>query len=88
MPNKFGEGEVVSSSIFELRYAGRKLVEVLKLAIDKGAFDAKSEHRTKALVTLAEAGECCIKAKHDAIDAVITFLTLYFRDTRRKRRLA
>ena len=75
------EGEVVVSSIFELRYAGRKLIEVLKLALDKDLLE-DTDARKSALISLAEAAECCVKAKHDAIDSVMTFLTLYFKDAR------
>ena len=78
------EGEVVASAIFELRYAGRKLVQVIATAFGPNGIGAGSSERTAALVTLAEARECCIKAKHDALDSIITFLTLYFRDTRTK----
>jgi hypothetical protein len=72
-------GEVVSPAIFELRYAGRKLVDALTLAREKDlALDQRAHDDVYRY--LADAYEDCVKAKHDAIDATISFVTVWFQE--------
>jgi hypothetical protein len=63
-------GEVVSSAIFELRYAGRKLIDALELLRTKNWNDNKVEY-DKIRRFLHDAIEDCVKAKHDAIDSML-----------------
>jgi len=58
---------VVDSSLNELRYAGRRLVDALAGA-DKEDFPAASVH-------LEQANENIYKASHDAIDTVVAFVS-------------
>jgi hypothetical protein len=69
--------EIVSSAIYELRYSGRKIVDAIQLALttdwrnDEGA--AEQIH-----AYIDDAIEDCIKAKHDAIDATMSFVIRWF----------
>ena len=60
------QGEVVAPSINELRYAGRKVVEALALPDDE---------TDQALRLLDDAVFDCMRARHDAIDAITAFIT-------------
>jgi hypothetical protein len=68
---------VVTSAIFELRYAGRKLIEALHLATTEG-WQSDPANRQKIGSYLDDASEDCVKAKHDAIDAMMDFVTVWF----------
>ena len=57
--------DVTIPAVTELRYAGRRIVDALALAGDKGNHDDK----VKAL--LEDARFCCHRAQHDAIDAAL-----------------
>ncbi len=74
--------EVVTSAIFELRYAGRKIVDAQKLAM---ATDLANNAGAREDVRryLADAYEDCVKAKHDAIDAMLDFVTNWFAELER-----
>lgn len=72
--------EVVASAIFELRYAGRKLVDALQITLNDD-WQTKVESREAVHRYLADATEDCVKAKHDAIDAMLDFVTTWFDDT-------
>lgn len=69
--------EVVNSAIFELRYAGRKIIDALQLIL--GA-DWRNDRQVYEQIRryLADAIEDCVKAKHDSIDAMIDFVTTWF----------
>jgi hypothetical protein len=69
--------EVVNSAIFELRYAGRKIVDALQLIMNK---DWKNDRDVYEKIRryLGDAIEDCVKSKHDAIDAMIDFVTTWF----------
>lgn len=54
------EGQIVNPAIYELRYAGRRIVE---------AFDLLESDPTSALQRLQDAHFDCCRARHDAIDA-------------------
>ena len=71
--------EVVTSAIFELRYAGRKIVDALTLALESDVAD-NSLHRESIRRYLDDAFEDCVKAKNDAIDAVLDFVTIWFHE--------
>lgn len=72
-------GEVVSSAVFELRYAGRKLVDSHHIINSR---DWKNDPEAHDLICryLADAIEDCVKAKHDAIDAMVDFVTIWFKE--------
>jgi hypothetical protein len=72
-------GVVVNSAIFELRYAGRKLIDAHALIREK---DWKNDSKTYEDICrfLADAIEDCVKAKHDAIDAMVDFVTNWFNE--------
>lgn len=54
------EGEIVNPAIYELRYAGRRIVE---------AYDVVGTDPGSALQRLQDAQFDCCRARHDAIDA-------------------
>jgi hypothetical protein len=70
--------QVVASAIFELRYAGRKIIDALEICLttDINTDPAATE---RVHTYIADATEDCVKAKHDAIDAMMTFVTTWFR---------
>ncbi len=72
-------GEVVGSAIFELRYAGRKVIDAHTLVLTK---DWRNDPKVYEDVCryLADAIEDCVKAKHDAIDAIVDFITNWFEE--------
>ena len=69
----------MTSAIFELRYAGRKIVDALTLALESNVAD-NSLHRESIRRYLDDAFEDCVKAKNDAIDAVLDFVTIWFHE--------
>lgn len=54
-------GQVINPAIYELRYAGRKLVEAYELEMN-----GKAE---QAAIILRDAQLDCMRARHDAVDA-------------------
>lgn len=54
------DDEIVTPAIFELRYAGRRLIEALA---------CREQDEAKALGLLSDAEFDCHRARHDAIDA-------------------
>jgi hypothetical protein len=75
--------EVVVPAIFELRYAGRKLIDVLEIVLKKDVRDDTEAHE-QARRYLADGIEDCVKAKHDAIDAMVDFVTNWFNEIEQK----
>lgn len=75
-------GVIVSSAIFELRYAGRKLIDSIQLALSHDLAADQATHG-KACAWIGDATEDCVKAKHDAIDAMMNFVTGWFDETER-----
>jgi hypothetical protein len=73
-------GEVVAAAIFELRYAGRKIVDAITL-LSETNWTPTTEERQKILGLISDATEDCVKAKHDAIDAMLTFMAAWFQQT-------
>jgi hypothetical protein len=71
---------VVSSATFELRYAGRKLIDALAI-LQKADWRLSPEEKQQVLQWLADATEDCVKAKHDAIDAMLVFVTTWMERT-------
>jgi hypothetical protein len=80
-------GKIVASAIFELRYAGRKHIDALELLFTQ---DWKTDQtiRHRILEFLDDAIEDCVKAKHDAIDAMMDFITVWFAKIRESLKLA
>jgi len=54
------DGEVTNPSVFELRYAGRRLIEAL---------DCRGQDEARSIALLRDALFDCHRARHDAIDA-------------------
>jgi len=71
--------EVVSSAIFELRYAGRKIVDALDICL-RANIETDGQAREKVHAYIADATEDCVKAKHDAIDSMMDFVTIWFHE--------
>jgi hypothetical protein len=69
--------EVVNSAIFELRYAGRKIIDALQLILNANWQNDRDVYE-RICRYLADAIEDCVKAKHDSIDAMIDFVTTWF----------
>lgn len=68
---------VVTSAIFELRYAGRKLVDAMCLACENNLSTDENAYK-QCHAFLADAIEDCVKAKHDAIDGMVDFIVEWF----------
>jgi hypothetical protein len=75
--------QVVFSAVQELRYAGRKLIDVHHL-LQSDKWRTDETEKARILAFLADATEDCVKAKHDAIDAMMLFVSLWFERTERK----
>jgi hypothetical protein len=74
--------EVVASAIFELRYAGRKVVDAIHLVLSQNWQDDETTAE-QIHAYIDDAIEDCIKAKHDAIDAVMSFVVRWFLEQER-----
>jgi flagellar motility protein MotE (MotC chaperone) len=81
------ENEIVSTAIYELRYAGRKVMDAIYLAQTED-WRNNSEIYERIRSYLDDATEDCIKAKHDAIDSMVDFVTTWLYDQERKIGLA
>lgn len=68
-------GEAVIPAINELRYAGRRLVDLLQqeVTLENGVEFDTAHH------VFAEVEENCIRARHDVVDAVFFHADEYFR---------
>lgn len=75
--------EVVAPAIFELRYAGRKIVDAIHIVLTQD-WKENPEITTKIRAHLEDATEDCVKSKHDAIDAMLDFITIWFDDVERQ----
>ena len=75
--------EIVAPAIFELRYAGRKIVDSLEIVL-KSDISSDTKSRDTVVSYIADATEDCVKAKHDAIDAMMNFVTSWFDDLEKK----
>ncbi|MCJ2119306.1 hypothetical protein MKK65_22500 [Methylobacterium sp. J-001] len=75
--------EIVAAAIFELRYAGRKIIDSIEIVLN---FDIANdtEKRSRVANYLADATEDCVKSKHDAIDAMLNFVTSWFDELEKK----
>jgi hypothetical protein len=76
------ENEIVSTAIYELRYAGRKVMDAIYLYQNYGLNDTDTYNRIRAYVE--DAIEDCVKAKHDAIDSMIDFVTTWLYEQERE----
>jgi hypothetical protein len=71
------------SASFELRYAGRKVIDAIELILTKNIqTDVHTKGKVRAYI--ADATEDCVKAKHDAIDAMMDFVSSWFSHTEKK----
>ena len=80
---KHHDNEVISPAVYELRYAGRKIVDALLIGLNN---DWRNDSGARGQMNsyLADAIEDCVKAKHDAIDAMLDFITIWLQDTEEK----
>lgn len=58
-------------AIGELRYGGRKLVDFVNASLSGAASDVSDEH-------IFEFKQCCIKARHDAVDAIVMYMKAFY----------
>ena len=65
------------TSILELRYAGRRFIEIIEHCTNN---EPHERDKAKIQKILFEATQNCIRARNDAIDVVMTFITTYFLD--------
>ena len=63
--------------IVELRYAGRRFIEIIDICTNHGC-DNYEEKLDEFRSIIFEATQNCIRARNDAIDIIILFITLYF----------
>ena len=63
--------EVVGPSINELRYAGRRLVDVVQIVTSP---EVTPEQQEDVQHILFEIEQLCIRAKHDVVDALVLFI--------------
>jgi len=70
---------VVTSAIYEQRFAGPEIVDALTLALERDVAD-NSLHGESVRRYVDDAFEDCVKAKNDAIDAVLDFVTIWFHE--------
>jgi hypothetical protein len=69
------ENQVVSTAIYELRYAGRKVMDAIRLSINNDNWRNDGETYNRIRSYIDDAIEDCVKAKHDAIDSMMDFIT-------------
>lgn len=60
----------VTSAIFELRYAGRRLVDALLVAGGR-LLDPSRSLEDQFATYLGEVAQFCLRAQHDAVDAIV-----------------
>ncbi len=63
--------QVVMASVNELRYAGRRLVDAINVA-DAAKADAKAREQFERYI--GETHMFCLRARHDAVDAVVLYV--------------
>jgi hypothetical protein len=69
-------GEVPIPAINELRYAGRRLVDLIEVCfIDTNGGSVDLEYAKKILI---EVSEIVVRARHDVVDSIFLFAQLYF----------
>lgn len=74
---KLGEtvaGEAVTPAIFELRYAGRRLIDLVRASLDGDAVNNDELH-----AYLVEVEQFCLRAQHDAVDGIVGHLNARLR---------
>lgn len=68
-------GAMIVPAISELRYGGRKLIDYLD-SISCPDPKVRQAH-------LADFLQCCIRARHDAVDAIVSYIALYLEELER-----
>ena len=63
---------MIVPAVSELRYGGRKLIDYLN-ALSRNDEKSRRTH-------LEDFVQCCIRARHDAVDAIISYITLYLEE--------
>jgi len=64
-------GELVVPAVSELRYAGRKLVDFTNSRLANEEMVASKKH-------IYDYEQCCIRARHDAVDAAVMYMKIYY----------
>jgi hypothetical protein len=63
---------MVVPAVSELRYGGRKLIDYVN-GLRRGDREAQRTH-------LEDFVQCCVRARHDAVDAIVSYITLYLEE--------
>jgi hypothetical protein len=63
---------MVVPAVSELRYGGRKLIDYVN-GLRNGTRETQRTH-------LEDFVQCCIRARHDAVDAIVSYITLYLEE--------
>lgn len=63
---------MIVPAISELRYGGRKLIDYLS--------SLSGEDEKLRRTHLEDFVQCCVRARHDAVDALISYITLYLEE--------
>lgn len=66
-------GEMVGPAVSELRYAGRKLIDFVRETSTSADPDKRRTHLEDFL-------QCCVRARHDAVDATFSYIMLYLEE--------
>ena len=69
------EGRVIEASVQELRYAGRREMQAHLLRLAAGGQELTEEKYDEWLTHATEACENCVKARDDAVDSAVAFIT-------------
>lgn len=64
---------MVGPAVSELRYAGRKLIDYVRETSTSGTPENRRSHLDDFL-------QCCVRARHDAIDAITSYMVLYLEE--------
>lgn len=64
-------------AITELRYAGRKFVDYTKALYESESDEVVRSH-------IEDFAQCCIRARHDALDSIVTFISDYIDELERE----
>ena len=64
-------GKLVVPAVSELRYAGRKLVDFTLSRLNDEDINESKKH-------IFDYEQCCIRARHDAVDAAVMYMKTYY----------
>lgn len=76
---EYAEKDLNVASIVELRYAGRRFIEVIEYYLNNHSSTSGDDINVLRKI-IFEATQNCIRARNDAIDVIVTFINDYFAD--------